>query len=153
MGELGANAILRRAFWGESNILPKISEICRKRGLRFCENRLKCGCRLGGGVSRFSSVGSFAGLAELADAMDSKSIARKGVPVRLRDPVLGLDKTLVLLRLFLFLAIPRRDFRRRTGGRLKIGRRRGRRRAELFPVEEIFKKMRKRGLRDRFFAV
>jgi hypothetical protein len=31
--------------------------------------------------------GSSAGLAELADAMDSKSIARKGVPVQVRDPV------------------------------------------------------------------
>ena len=45
----------------------------------------------------------FAGLAELADAMDSKSIARKGVPVRLRDPVLNPDETFVSSGFFLLV--------------------------------------------------
>ena len=45
-----------------------------------------------------------AGLAELADAMDSKSIARKGVPVRLRDPVLTPDEILGFVGGFSFLA-------------------------------------------------
>ena len=43
--------------------------------------------------------------------MDSKSIARKGVPVRLRDPVLDLDETSGFRRGFSFFAPSR-------GGRL-----------------------------------
>ena len=35
--------------------------------------------------------------------MDSKSIARKGVPVRLRDPVLNPDETLGFVGVFLSL--------------------------------------------------
>ena len=36
--------------------------------------------------------------------MDSKSIAREGVPVRLRDPVLNPDEVLGFVGVFLFLA-------------------------------------------------
>ena len=39
-------------------------------------------------VTRNPERSSCAGLAELADAMDSKSIAREGVPVRVRGSVL-----------------------------------------------------------------
>ena len=48
--------------------------------------------------------------------MDSKSIARKGVPVRLRDPVFDLDEALVSSGFFLFLAFLRGRGLRRRGG-------------------------------------
>ena len=37
--------------------------------------------------------------------MDSKSIAREGVPVRLRDPVLNPDETFGFVGFFYFLAL------------------------------------------------
>ncbi len=69
-------------------------------------------------IARFFS--SFrAGLAELADAMDSKSIARKGVPVRLRDPV-SPRRNVGFVEVFYFLAAgcaKRRDVQEDGGAR------------------------------------
>ena len=88
----------------------------KKRGVAFSEKTIKMKASIGGEVS-FPTF--CAGLAELADAMDSKSIARKGVPVRLRDPVLNPGEISVSSGFYLFL----RYFRvcRSCGVKIKIG--------------------------------
>ena len=55
-----------------------------------------------------TSIKEFAGVAELADALDSKSSAREGVPVRPRPPVSQIQVKLLKLDFSGFLLLYRR---------------------------------------------